>query len=229
MLVHSHRVNPAQQQQQQQQQQDPLVGTNGAGTLYKTIPGMFGIIISGRPAQTDFVLTRPMQFVKTVTDADSINHIVVFLTGVEPFPDGTAGLVYFCFPDGNVMLLGHLSNEKQSAVFKVSNFKKPESKTDEFMFGQQQIPNVAQIGISIEPIINVQQQSALVVSESVESVNVFGHKMLESFVNFISSYAVTQDKMTPNAVETYIPLSSVRNWYTNFQRRLQQNPTFWRS
>ncbi|XP_068082442.1 protein OPI10 homolog isoform X2 [Anabrus simplex] len=178
--------------------------------------------------QTDFVLTTPTQFVKTIPDADSISHIVVFLTGVQPFPDGMAGLVYFCCPDGNVKLLGHLSNEKPSVVFKVSNFKRHEQMSNEFTFGQQQVPNVAQIGISMEPILNVQQQSALVVNETVESMNLFGQKMLENFLNFISSYTVTQAQMTPNATETYVPLSTLQTWYTNFQRRLQQNPYFWR-
>ncbi|XP_067009736.2 protein OPI10 homolog [Anabrus simplex] len=191
-------------------------------------PAMFGIIVSGRPVETDFMLTTPTQFVKIIPDADSISHIVVFLTGIQPFPEGMAGLVYFCCPDGNVKLLGDLSNEKPSAVFRVSNFKRHEQMSNDFTFGQQQVPNVAQIGISIEPILNVQQQSALVVNETSESMDVFGQKILENFMNFISSYTVTQAQMTPNATETYVPFCTVQTWYTTFQRRLQQNPCFWR-
>lgn len=41
--------------------------------------------------QTDFQQLSETQFLTTILDADNINHIVVFLTGVAPFPDGTAG------------------------------------------------------------------------------------------------------------------------------------------
>lgn len=34
--------------------------------------------------------------------------------------------------------------------------------------------------------------------------------------------------MTPNPTETFVPLSTVQQWYTNFERRLQQNPNFWK-
>ena len=32
-----------------------------------------------------------------------------------------------------------------------------------------------------------------------------------------------------NGSETYLPFSSIQQWYTNFQRRLIQNPYFWRN
>jgi hypothetical protein len=41
--------------------------------------------------QTEFQPISEVQFVATIPDADSINHIVVFLTGAIPFPEGTAG------------------------------------------------------------------------------------------------------------------------------------------
>lgn len=47
-------------------------------------------------------------------------------------------------------------------------------------------------------------------------------------MNFILSYTVTQSNMVIDPTATYVPLSSVQNWYTNFERRLQQNPNFWK-
>lgn len=41
--------------------------------------------------QTDFQQIGENQFLNTVPDADNINHIVVFLTGIIPFPDGMGG------------------------------------------------------------------------------------------------------------------------------------------
>ncbi|PWS21225.1 hypothetical protein DKP78_24705, partial [Enterococcus faecium] len=34
---------------------------------------------------------------------------------------------------------------------------------------------------------------------------------------------------TPNPSETFIPASSIMKWYENFQRRMQQNPYFWKT
>lgn len=56
----------------------------------------------------------------------------------------------------------------------------------------------------------------------------FGQKMLENFFNFVSSFAVTQAQMVPNPTETFVPLSTIQTWYQNFERRLQQNPNFWK-
>lgn len=56
----------------------------------------------------------------------------------------------------------------------------------------------------------------------------FGQKMLENFINFVSSFAVTQAQMVPNPSETFVPLSTIQTWYQNFERRLQQNPNFWK-
>lgn len=52
--------------------------------------------------------------------------------------------------------------------------------------------------------------------------------MIENFLNFASSFAVTQAQMVANPSETFVPLSTLHNWYNNFQRRLQQNPNFWK-
>ena len=56
---------------------------------------MFGLILSGQLVQTDFQLVGKKQFLINVPNADNVNHIVIFLTGTMPFPEGCGGLVYF--------------------------------------------------------------------------------------------------------------------------------------
>lgn len=56
----------------------------------------------------------------------------------------------------------------------------------------------------------------------------FTQKMLENFMNYVLSYTVTQANMVVDPTSTYVPLSTVQNWYTNFERRLLQNPNFWK-
>lgn len=82
------------------------------------------------------------KFLITIPNADGINHIVVFMTGTVPFPNGYGGsgnnepsrrklifafLVYFSWPDPNVppvwQYLGFVSNEKPSAIFKITKLK----------------------------------------------------------------------------------------------------------
>lgn len=92
------------------------------------------------------------------------------------------------------------------------------------MFGQSAISHIAQIGISIEPEATVVQQTTATTQDS----NTFGQRMLESFINFATSFTVTQSQMLPNPSETYVPLSTFSAWYNNFQRRLEQNPNFWK-
>lgn len=51
--------------------------------------------VIGFQLQADFVQAGETEFVTEVSDASSINHVVVFLTGVTPFPDGTGGSGWF--------------------------------------------------------------------------------------------------------------------------------------
>ena len=126
--------------------------------------------------------------------------------------------------------LGHISNSKPSAIFKISQLKKlHELETQETMmqFGADAISHIAQVGISIEPEASIAQQTPTI-SNDVGTYFEFGKKMLENFMNYASSFTITQAQMVPNPSETYVPLSTVTNWFSNFQRRLQQNPNFWK-
>ncbi|XP_046360663.1 protein Hikeshi-like [Haliotis cracherodii] len=195
---------------------------------------MFGIIIAGRLVQTDLQQVSETQFLFNISDADNINHVVLFMTGQTPFPDGFGGAVYFSWPstDGpSWQLLGHLTNAKPSTIFKISSLKTGGGNSfQQNMFGQQASHN-AQIGISVEPLAQLAQQTPVTQAtvSSVESFVEYSRKMLENFFNFASSFAVTQSQMTPNPSETFVPISTLQKWFENFQRRLEQNPNFWRT
>ena len=66
----------------------------------------------------------------------------------------------------------------------------------------------------------------------------FAQKMTESLFNYAASFAVTPQQLqqqqlplspSSHSGETYVPFSTLRSWYSNFERRLQQNPNFWKS
>ncbi|XP_031817758.1 protein Hikeshi isoform X2 [Sarcophilus harrisii] len=92
-------------------------------------------------------------------------------------------------------------------------------------------PTVAQIGISVELLDNLAQLTPVgnAAVSSVDSFTQFTQKMLDNFYNFASSFAVSQAQMTPNPSEVFIPANVVLKWYENFQRRLSQNPLFWKT
>jgi hypothetical protein len=182
--------------------------------------------------QTNFVQipADPAKFVIDIPQADSINHVVVFLTGAQPFAPGSGGQIYFSWPDPSTQvvwhLLGYISNEKPSAIFKISNLKNKhatDSNIASSFFGQSSISSIhnAQIGISIEPIEIVQQATTVATADpsTVSTFVEFSQKMLENFVNYAASFSGD-----PN----YISMNTVRTWYENFQRRLQVDPYFWR-
>ncbi|KYM75425.1 Protein OPI10 like protein, partial [Atta colombica] len=185
--------------------------------------------------QTDFQQVGENQFLITIPDADNINHIVVFLTGTIPFSDGMGGAVYFSWPDPNAppnwQFLGYISNSKPSAIFKISNLKKNHEFVNSNLgiFGVGKISHFAQIGVSVDPLTVIEQQIATVAATTTSSSMEFVQKMLTSFVNYVTSFTVTQAQMTPNPTENFVPLSTLQSWYETFERRLQQNPNFWKS
>ncbi|XP_013384654.1 protein Hikeshi-like [Lingula anatina] len=196
---------------------------------------MFGILAAGRLVQTEFQQISETQFLFNITDADNVNHIVVFMTGQVPFPDGMGGAVYFCWPNPSGpswMLLGHISNAKPSAIFKISGLKSGDNAVlNPFGQSSQQPSHNAQIGISVEPLEQLSQQTPAT-NTSLSTLNTmvaFSQKMLENFFNYASSFAVNQAQMVPNPSETFVPLSTLQKWYENFQKRMETNPNFWKT
>ncbi|CAH1787190.1 unnamed protein product [Owenia fusiformis] len=196
---------------------------------------MFGVIVAGRLVQTDCLPIGDTRFVFNIPEADNINHVVVFMTGATPFPENMGGAVHFSWPgsDGSSwQLLGHITNQKPSAIFKITKLKPDGGSAQPFgMSFQQQASHVAQIGVSVEPLDQLAQQTpdqSAAISDTNTFVE-FSTKMCENLFNYVASFTQTQSQMTPMPTETFVPLSTLQRWYENFQRRLQQNPLFWKS
>ncbi|XP_066562375.1 protein Hikeshi [Amia ocellicauda] len=197
---------------------------------------MFGCLVAGRLVQTDVQQVASDKFVFNLPDYENINHVVVFMLGTVPFPAGMGGAVYFSYPDLSGapvwQLLGFITNEKPSAIFKISGLKSGVGGEHPFgMMAVPQIPSVAQVGVSIEPLAQLTQQTPVASATvcTVDSFTQFTQKMLDNLYNFTASYAVSQAQMTPNPSEMFIPASVILKWYENYQRRMAQNPNFWKT
>ncbi|CAI6356016.1 unnamed protein product [Macrosiphum euphorbiae] len=201
--------------------------------MVDSVPAMFGLLVSGRLVRTDFERLEETKFMITINSAESVNYICVFLTGLVPFPEGTAGSVYFSWPDENArpnwQLLGILSNNKPSAIFKLSNLKQHFDVTNQPINAFSQFPSIsinAQIGISIEPLINAELQTTCIEStQNVSTFVEFTQKMVQNLYNYVSSYAVDVGPQQTSMV----PLLLIQKWYENFERKLNLNPNFWKS
>ncbi|XP_076022180.1 protein Hikeshi isoform X2 [Genypterus blacodes] len=98
---------------------------------------MFGCLVAGRLVQTDAVQVSSDKFVFNLPDYENVNHVVVFMLGTVPFPAGMGGAVYLSFPDpasGSAVwqLLGFITNDKPSAIFRISGLKAAESEHNPF-------------------------------------------------------------------------------------------------
>lgn len=193
-------------------------------------------MVAGRLVQTDAVQVSPDKFVFNLADYESVNHVVVFMLGTVAFPAGMGGAVYFSLPDPDSVggpvwqLLGFITNDKPSAIFKISGLKAGVGASHPFG-AMAPSASIAQVGVSVEALDQLAQQipaTSAAVSTVTTSLE-FTQKMLDSLYNFASSFAVSQAQMTPNPTETFIPSSCILKWYENFQRRLAQNPNFWKS
>lgn len=200
---------------------------------------MFGVLASGRLVNTNVQQAAPNQFFFTLEHVEGIHHIVVFLTGQIPFAEGFGGSIYFGWSIGSDIawqLLGYISNDKPSAIFKISKVKPTEVSISPFggdtmeTVGEVSAQN-ALLGISVEPMALILQQTPADNTQpsTVEPFVDFTQKMLQNFINYAGSFAVNPaiTRLSPN--ETYIPSSVLERWYANFQHKLQMDPNFWKA
>ncbi|CAK9300281.1 unnamed protein product [Gordionus sp. m RMFG-2023] len=163
-------------------------------------------------AQTNFEKVSDTQILFNITDASTINHIVVFLTGEIAFPENMGGSVFFHVsqdslePNLQWKYIGYLSNEKPSAIFKISDKSKITSSFTSSL--PQHKP--AQVGISIDSLTNIlsleqlhhpqinnsaiMQLSQNHTPNNDEKVE-YCVKMLQNFYHYASSFAASGESI----------------------------------
>lgn len=203
--------------------------------LKKNIP-MFSVLVAGRLPQVDFQPVSETQFVTSVPDIDHVNHLVVFMTGQMPFPENFGGGVYFSWPNAegpSWIFLGKITNTKPSAIFKINKLKDTETNLNSsvpvlFSAFQHQtaIATSGLLGVSVEPLAQLEQlvQPNDVMPSTVASNVEFVSKMLNNFVNYVTSFV----QSVPGTSEQIVPMSVIQTWFNNFQRRITENPNFWK-
>ena len=188
---------------------------------------------------TNFQPASENQFVVTLDNVSAVNHIVIFLTGEVPFSEGFGGEIYFGWPSeaGGIswQYLGYITNEKPSAIFKLGKMKPEDALANPLALAQGQFSsvsaNAALLAISVEAqaVIAEKVAAANTSASTVVSQVEFCRKMAESFYNYASSFAITQAQMSPAPNVPFVPLNVVTQWYDSFQKKLANDPNFWKS
>ena len=83
----------------------------------------FGLILPSRPVLTNPIIVSETQYAFTFPSLPAFSHLVVFLLPGIVLPEGTLAGVYIKLPEpaSQFRLLGALGNEKQSAIFRISD------------------------------------------------------------------------------------------------------------
>ncbi|CAD5124545.1 unnamed protein product [Dimorphilus gyrociliatus] len=194
---------------------------------------MFGVIVPGKMVQTELVQISENQIVCNIPDHENVHHIVVFLTGQTPIPDNYGAAIYLSWPgsgsEQSWTLLGHVTNEKPSAMFKISGVKPKESGNG--MNSVAMSSTCAQLGIAIESAAEIYNQTPAsnTVPSNLANFQEFSFKMCENLFNYISSFSIKREQIHFAASETFVPMSALQGWYKNFLRKIDNDPNFWKS
>ncbi|KAJ1959994.1 hypothetical protein GGI12_004043 [Dipsacomyces acuminosporus] len=198
---------------------------------------MFGCIVAGRLVQTNLQQVDVNKYVFELPNAHAINHIVVFLLGTAPFEPGYAATVHLQWPNKSWQLLGMISNDKPSSIFRLKSTLSPEEAAS--------MPSVsAELGISIEPIQQVEQAAmelrqqqgsgALVPSPGgqgmpAQAARQFAERTLQNLFDYAMSFATragaSMGMLGSGAAVQVLPVKAFEDWYNSFLRKIQRDPS----
>ncbi|KEP55510.1 putative inositol metabolism protein OPI10 [Rhizoctonia solani 123E] len=204
---------------------------------------MFGIVVAGRLLQTECQQIDETHVAFTIESAVNVNHICVFMLGTVPFPPGYAATVHFHWPGKGFQLLGMLSNEKPSAVFRLRGSYTPAQLQSHSTLSSAAAiggpaPAVndvtAILGIAVEPIQAVEAQiSANATSQAGQSTDnrlikpgsqgladptVLAERIVKHMFTYLSSFVSDPGSLT---TDTVVPLNIIRRWYDNFLTKIR--------
>jgi len=215
----------------------------------------FGLILPSRPVLVNATVISVTQYAFTFPSNPTFSHIVVFLLPGTFLPDDSLAGVYVQIPGSTsgFRLLGAIGSEKQSAIFKVTGCSgKAEDSavngldrgngTEDEMFVDTTtaFENVT-VGISIEPAATIAAQletlegsngspplTALMVSTGRQqrptplSTKILAQRIIKNAFNFLASFAGT----TGAGGQEVVPLKSFQDWWSKFERRIENDPGF---
>ncbi|KAI0633993.1 DUF775-domain-containing protein [Trametes polyzona] len=192
---------------------------------------MFGCVVAGRLLQTNLQQIDETHAIFELPSAGSINHICVFLLGTVPFPDGYGATVHFYWPGKGFQLLGMLSNEKPSAIFRLrGTFSAQTTNTHAVFSGAASDASpsdvTAFLGLSVEPLSQIAQEVstlpsavAKVNSNPAADATLLAERVVKHLFNYVSSFVGgNPSAMSPDFL---VPMGVIAKWYENFMTKVR--------
>lgn len=193
---------------------------------------MFGCCVAGRLLQTNLQQVDETHAYFELPNASTINHLTVFLLGTIPFPDGYGAAVHFYWPGKGFQLLGMLSNEKPSAIFRLrGSFTQSSASAPHTAFSNtSSLLNgagtdvTAILGLAIEPLPQIQSQltqlpSAVARTSTIaQDPTLLAERIVKHLFNYLSGFVGDSGGVTP---ELAVPMSIVIKWYESFMGKVR--------
>ncbi|KAG8745620.1 hypothetical protein FRC10_007511 [Ceratobasidium sp. 414] len=159
------------------------------------------------------------------------------MLGTVPFPLGFAATVHFHWPGKGFQLLGMLSNEKPSAVFRLrGTYTAAQHQSHSTISSATAAVNTAPdnvtavLGIAVEPIPAVEAQIASSADSRVVKAGATGgglsdpavlaERVVKHLFTYLSSFVSDPGSLSP---ETVVPLNIIRRWYENFLTKIRSS------
>ncbi|KAH9915189.1 DUF775-domain-containing protein [Epithele typhae] len=203
---------------------------------------MFGCLVAGRLLQTNLAQIDETHATFEIHNATAVNHLCVFLLGTVQFPEGYGATVHFFWPGKGFQLLGMLSNEKPSAIFRVRGTYAAQSTDAHAVFtgatssaltlvtpgSPPPTDVVAHVGISIEPLSQIQQevvalpgqgQAVLTAEGRATQAAVMADRVVKNLFNYLSSFV--DGNPAAMGADVMIPMGMIGRWYENFMAKLR--------
>ncbi|KAJ7076499.1 hypothetical protein B0H15DRAFT_864040 [Mycena belliarum] len=179
---------------------------------------MFGCCVAGRLLQTNLQQIDETHAVFELPAASTINHVCVFLLGTVPFPDGFGCTVHFYLPGKGFQLLGMLSNEKPSAIFRLRGTFTPQggSATHTALSASAApVEDTAVLGLSVEPLAQIAGQlpsaGAVARPAPLRDPTLLAERIVKHLFNYVSGF-------TGGGVgaDVAVPMTLIVRWYESF-------------
>ncbi|KAG5644836.1 hypothetical protein DXG03_007563 [Asterophora parasitica] len=192
---------------------------------------MFGCCVAGRLLQTNLQQVDETHAYFELPNASTMNHLTVFLLGTVPFPDGYGATVHFYWPGKGFQVLGMLSNEKPSAIFRLrgSFIQSSASSATHTAFSSASIADTsadvtAVLGLAIEPLAQIQAQLAQLPSTVAKPAGptpdptLLAERIVKNLFNYVSGFVEGSGGVTP---ELSVPMNIIVKWYESFMNKMR--------
>ncbi|KAF8839700.1 DUF775-domain-containing protein [Paxillus ammoniavirescens] len=206
---------------------------------------MFGCCVAGRLLQTNLQQVDDTHALFEIPAAEKVNHVCVFLLGTVAFPEGYGATVHFFWPGKGSQVLGMLSNEKPSAIFRLrtafsasnpaSGMSTPSAFTSAASATTGEVTAI--LGFAVEPLEVVAAQIAALPTAAINTAlasnpmsvtpskpadpSALAEKIAKHLFNYVSGF-VSSGGFGPGSM---VPMSVIARWYDSFVSKLRAGGT----